>query len=138
MMVTLITSSCFPYPGMELASFWLVVWQVHCNVTCTECDEEIQSGGGEGYTEQPQVSYMVSMLCFLTKREGGTCIYSAPKQESKTFDKLHIVKPFYRSICTYNSINRRNLHVKGLRCEFQLLYILAILKKCCCDVTDNI
>ena len=85
-----------------------------------------------------KLATLVSMLCFLTKREGGTCIYSAPKQESKTFDKLHIVKPFYCSICTYNSINHRNLHVKGLRCEFQLLYILAILKKCCCDVTDNI
>ena len=49
-----------------------------------------------------------------------------------------IAKISYHLITHINCKNHHYLHVHSLSCEFQLLYILAILQKSCCDVTDNL
>ena len=79
-------------------------------------------------------------LPFLTpptrKGLGTKLIYSAPSKRAKLLKFVnYIVKPFYHSIYTYKRYKSSyNLHVNGLRCEFQLLYNLP---QCRCDVTDN-
>ena len=67
-------------------------------------------------------------------------LYRAPKQERQTFEILQIIwySPPIILLTHRNDINHRYLHVKGLHCEFHILYILAILKNRLCDVTDNI
>ena len=66
-------------------------------------------------------------------------VYSAPKQEANFWTSSNYIVNSSIILFTHrNDIHHRYLHVKGLRCEFQLLNILSILKNRLCDVTDNI
>ena len=78
-----------------------------------------------------------AMILACTTGNKQECIQCSKASEQNFWKSLnYIVKPFYFLFTHVNDINHRYLDVNSLRCEFQLLYILSILKKHHCDVTD--
>ena len=96
-------------------------------------------------TGKPQVPSILrriqtfNFLCADTRRQTHADIRGRMQTHAKFFSCILCPSCYSAVLFTHrNDIFHCYLHVNGLCCEFQLLYILAILKKPLCDVTDNI
>ena len=94
-----------------------------------------------GKSQVPSIPCRVqtfNFLCADARRQTHADIRRRMQTHAKFFSCILCPSCYSPVLFTHrNDIFYCYLHVNSLRCEFQLLYILAILKKPLCDITDN-